>query len=177
MDPAAAPGSGGQTWQRPGSAATTCGRPPPGPAAPPPHALGNPPAPGEPRGASPPGSTMSHWRHSRHIIPTDRPAQQGAFSSDEMLAETPGRRPTEPPSTGERGLTLTRKPSSSTEQGGPGPRPTRTASLGCAGVTQESSQTPPTALYKAKHSPSPALGSLRLKGVAASHAPATARPP
>lgn len=38
-DPAAAPGSGGQTWQRPGSAATTCGYLPPSGAAPPPHAL------------------------------------------------------------------------------------------------------------------------------------------
>lgn len=86
--------------------------------------------------------------------------------------------PGEPPGTRDPGLTLTGKPSSSTEQGGgPGPSPTRTASLGCAGVTQESSRTPPTALYKAKHSPGPALGSLRLKGVAAGHAPAAARPP
>lgn len=33
-DPAAAPRNGGQTWQRPGSVVTTCGRPPPGSAHP-----------------------------------------------------------------------------------------------------------------------------------------------
>lgn len=135
---------------------------------------------GDPRCASPPGSTTSKRRHSRHVfLPTQVP-QPGKEPLRQRRWEvgTPGRSPEEPQETGDHGLTLTRKPSSSTEQGGgPGPRPTRTTSLGCAGVTQESSQTPPTALYKAKHSPIPALGSLRLKGVAASHAPAAARPP
>lgn len=55
-DPAAAPGSGGQTWQRPGSVATTCGRPPPGRAAAPPHALGEPTRPGAGSPCKPAGS-------------------------------------------------------------------------------------------------------------------------
>lgn len=50
-DPAAAPGSGGQTWQRPGSAATTWGSLPPGWTAPPPPAPGS--HPGAPPGAAP----------------------------------------------------------------------------------------------------------------------------
>lgn len=64
---------------------------------------------------------------------------------------------------GARGLTLTEKPSSSTQQDGHGARPTRTPSQGCAGVTQESSQTPPTALYKATHSPASPLDPSALK--------------
>lgn len=90
-DPAAAPGSGGQTWQRPGSATTTCGRPPPGRAAPPPHAPGNPPAPGslacKPAGVQPEPLT------SRHVISTGCPAGEGGFGTDEMEAGTPGRSP------------------------------------------------------------------------------------
>lgn len=61
--------------------------------APPPHALGNPPAPGEPRCASPPGSTTSNWTHAKHVIPTGGPAGEGPFRMDEMEAGTPGRSP------------------------------------------------------------------------------------
>lgn len=89
-DPAAAPGSGGQTWQRPGSVATTCGRPPPGRAAPPPHALGKPTRPG---GGSPCKPAGSPWRHSGHVIPTGRPAGERPLRIDEMEAGTPGRSP------------------------------------------------------------------------------------
>lgn len=114
------------------------------------------------RRASPPGSITSNSRHSGHNQPTGRrasPFRADANGGGKSL----GKEPRKAAGAGGRGLTLTGKPSSSTEQGGHGGRPTRTQSLGCAGVTQESSQTPPTALYKAKHSPASPLDPSALK--------------
>lgn len=93
-----------------------------------------------------------------------RPARREPWGQPRTGKGARARAPGRSRGAGSRGLTLTGRPNGSTEHGGHGARPTRTPSLGCAGVTQESSQTPPAALYKAKHSPGSSLGSLRLGG-------------